>query len=258
MKSILWNTFKYLLALGLLGHVIAANWNPPSGRGLKDVWMRQVLEEQSIHGVFLGLGFSIMLVSLTVTLARWHVLVRAQSLPFPMSEAMRLGFMGFFFNTFLPGSVGGDILKAAALTHGQSRRTVAVATVIMDRVIGLWSLVWFVSLVGGGCWVFGLLDGPSAGPAKKIVLSAQGILAVSVVIWLILGRLTQTRARSMADQLSRIPKVGHSAAEFWRAVWLYRCRQSSVALAMGMSWISHVGLVLAFYCCARALWDELP
>ena len=37
-------------------------------------------------------------------------------------------------------------------------------------------------------------------------------------------------------------------AEFWRAVWMYRCRQASVAVVLGLSWIGHVGFVFAFWC----------
>ena len=59
---------------------------------------------------------------------------------------MRIGLIGFFYNSVLPGSVGGDIIKAAAIAREQSRRTIAVATVIMDRVIALWGLVWFVAV----------------------------------------------------------------------------------------------------------------
>jgi glycosyltransferase 2 family protein len=48
----------------------------------------------------------------------------------------------------LPGSVVGDVVKAAALARGQSRRTAAVATVIMDRLIALWALAWVVAVLG--------------------------------------------------------------------------------------------------------------
>ena len=40
-------------------------------------------------------------------------------------------------------------MKAAGIAREQSRRTVAVATVIMDRIIGLWGLCWLVALLGG-------------------------------------------------------------------------------------------------------------
>jgi uncharacterized membrane protein YbhN (UPF0104 family) len=255
---LLWNTFKYALAFGLLAYVVYANWAPSGGGGLKDVCERHFVKGQPIHRYFLLAGFVIYLASVLITLVRWYVLVRAQDLPFTIAGAMRIGLVGFFFNTFLPGSVGGDIIKAAALAREQSRRTVAVATVIMDRVIALWGLIWFVALLGGVFWGCGWLDGSAEGPAKQIVLFAAGIVGVSVVVWLLLGLLPQHRADIFAGRLSRIPKVGGSAAEFWRAVWMYRCRQASVGLALVLSWISHVGFVVAFYCCTRTLWDQLP
>jgi hypothetical protein len=39
---------------------------------------------------------------------------------------------------------------------------------------------------------------------------------------------------------------------------MYRCRQRSVALAMGLAWVGFCGFVVAFWCCARALWDGDP
>jgi len=255
----LWNAFKYLLAFGLLGYVVYANWDPPGGRGLKDVWQKHAIEGQPIHGGFLLMAFLLFTGSVLLTMVRWYVLVRAQDLPFTLGGAMRVGLIGFFYNSVLPGSVGGDIIKAAVLAREQSRRTVAVATVIMDRVIALWGLVWFVALLGGVFWSLGMLDGDddNVQPALVIVASAAIVVGVSVVVWLLLGLLPQWRAERFAGRLSRIPRVGGAAAEFWRAVWMYRCRQKSVALALGLSWVSHVGFVLTFYCCARTLWDGL-
>ena len=146
IRGTLWNTFKYLLAFGLLGWVVYANWAPKTGRGLQEVWHNHVVLGKPIAGFYLLAAFGLYLVSLVVTLFRWYILVRAQDLPFTVRRRMRIGLIGFFYNSVLPGSVGGDIIKAAAIARKQSRRTVAVATVIMDRVIALWGLVWFVAV----------------------------------------------------------------------------------------------------------------
>jgi uncharacterized membrane protein YbhN (UPF0104 family) len=261
-RRIIWDLFKYLLAFGLLGYVIWANWGTPGSNGLGDVWDRHVIHGKPINLSFLVLGLVLYAVSIVITLLRWYVLVRAQDLPFTVTGSIRLGVIGIFWNTFLPGSVGGDIIKATFLAREQSRRTVAVATVIMDRVLALWGLCWFVALLGGAFWACGWLEesavGPAkvaVGPAKVTVLSAAGIVAVSVIVWLLMGLLSQEQAERFADRLGRIPKVGHSAAEFWRAVWMYRCRQKAVAFTLVVSWIGQAGFVLAFYCCARVLYD---
>jgi uncharacterized membrane protein YbhN (UPF0104 family) len=252
-KKLLLNLFKYALAFGLLAWVVSKNWAPESGQGLGAVWQRYQAGEQSINGPYLAWAAGLFTAAMLLTLLRWWVLVRAQGLPLRVADAMRLGLLGFVFSTFLPGSVGGDIVKAYFLAREHSRRTVAVATVLMDRAIALWGLVWFVAVLGGGFWLAGALNGTAARPARFTVAAAGVIVAVSAAVWLLLGLLPERRARRFAGRLSTLPKVGESAAEFWRAVWMYRCRQGSVALALLMSWVGFVGFVGCFYCCAMTL-----
>jgi uncharacterized protein (TIRG00374 family) len=232
-----------------------AVWEHP-GRGLAYVWRRHVIEREPIHWGFLGLAFLIGLAAIVLTFLRWYVLVRAQDLPFTIPDALRLGFIGFFFNSVMPGSVGGDIIKAAFLAREKrDRKTVAVATVIMDRAIALWALVWFVAISGAIFWASGMLEGQGAARSLFIVKTAGIIVAVSFTAWMLLGLLPAWRAEKFAGRLSRVPKAGHTLAEFWRSVWMYRCRQASVAATMLISWIGHVGFVLFFYFSVLVLWD---
>jgi len=227
---------------------------------LKDVWEAHVIRGQPIHGDFLLLAATIGLVAVLLTIIRWYFLVRAQGLPFTLSNALRLGLVGFYFSIFLPGSVGGDIIKAAFIARGQSRRTVAVATVILDRAIALWGLVWFVALLGAVFWLTGSLDGEVGDRLRTIVGVAIGLIGLSLLLCLLLAVLPARRARRFAMRLSHIPKVGHAAAEFWRAIWMYRRRPKSVLLALLLALVGHVGFVLTFYFSARTLFepDQLP
>jgi uncharacterized membrane protein YbhN (UPF0104 family) len=224
-------------------------------RGLAYVWRRHAIEGEPIHAGFLALAFLAGLTGVTITFLRWYVLVRAVDLPFRVPDALRLGFIGFFFNTFLPGSVGGDIIKAAFLAREQKRRTVAVATVIMDRAIALWALVWFVALLGAAFWGLGLLVGQGAPQCRTVVKAALAIIGASLLVCVLLWLLPAHRAERFAGRLGRLPKVGHPAAEFWRAVWMYRCRPRSVLAVLALSWVGQVFFVLLFYCSVRTLWD---
>jgi uncharacterized protein (TIRG00374 family) len=236
------------------GQTVAV-WQHPT-RGLAYVWQRHALEGQPVHWHYLLLAGVLLLGSLLLTFLRWYFLVRAQDLPFRLHDALRLGFVGYFFNTFMPGSVGGDIIKAAFLAREQNRRTVAVATVIMDRAIALWGLVLFVAMLGGVFWATGMLgEGVGAQSSKFIIKSAGIIGVVSVAVWLLLGLLPQHRAERFATRLEGVPKAGGSLAELWRAVWMYRCRQSSVLVCMLISFVGFVGFVLTFYFSALTLWD---
>src|SRR5262245_21668385 len=95
--------FQYLLAFGLLAHVIYSNWAPADGQGLADVWQRHVVERQPVNGGYLLAGSLVFSAALVLTILHWYVLVRAQDLPFRFRDALRLGLVGFFFSAVLPG-----------------------------------------------------------------------------------------------------------------------------------------------------------
>jgi hypothetical protein len=253
---------KYVLALALLAWVVVSNWAPPphpdhtESHGLGYVWQHHVIEGKPIQGWFLLGGITFYILGLFITLFRWHFLVRALDLPLSLRDAIRYGLVGIFFNTFLPGAVGGDIIKAAALARTQNRRTAAVATVIMDRVIALWALFWFVAILGVVFRGAGFLTGPTAFVASTITLFCLSIVIVSYALWLSLGFLTEDRADRFATWLTQRAYVGSSLGELWRAIWIYRQRQRAIVGVMLLTWVSQIAFVLAFWCCACTLWGS--
>jgi uncharacterized membrane protein YbhN (UPF0104 family) len=259
-KQAVLTCLKYLLGLGLLAWVVWANWKPADGsQGLADAFQKEIRIAPLLLAGVLILG------GVLLTFARWYVLVRAQGLPFTLSGAMRLGMVGYYFNTFLPGSVGGDIIKAACIARQQSRRTVAVATVLIDRAVGLCGLFWLVTLVGGGFWATGRLEQLAVSPGaaavlQTITLGAGALAAASVLMWVLLGVLPARGADRLAERLARIPRLGPALAELWRAVWMYRCQGRRVGLGLAMAMLGHCGFVAAFYCAALTLTpaNEIP
>jgi hypothetical protein len=199
-----------------------------------------------------ALACILWVICLFITFFRWYLLVRAQDLPFTIRNAIRLGLVSYYFNSILPGSVGGDILKAVAVAREQSRRTVAVATIVIDRVIGLWALAWLVALAGGVFWALGnpYLLGNDA--LKTIVRVTAGLVFTSAVVWSLMGLLSEAKSEAIARRLARFPKLGGPLAELWRAGWLYRRKKTAVAAALGMTLVGHCGWVLIFHLCVSS------
>jgi len=249
-KPIVVAVLKYGLGLGLLAWVIWQNWT-----GLAEAFTNP--KERNF--VALAAAACAYLVGVVITFCRWYVLVRAQGLPFTVAASVRLGLIGFYLSTFLPGSVGGDIIKAAFIAREQKRRTVAVATVIVDRFIGLCGLFWLVALVGGLAWLGGFMDSVAINDAtardylQMIVIVAILVTAGSFVVWFTAGFVSDQHAESFARGLERVPKIGGSLAELWRALHMYRQQGASVALTLLMSMVGHIGFVLSFYFAAQTL-----
>ena len=205
-----------------------------------------------MHLSYLALASVIAGASVLLTFVRWYILVRAQGLPFTLPSVLRLGMVGFYLSTFLPFAIGGDVIKAAFIAREQSRRTVAVTTVIIDRVIGLCGLIWLTAICGSLFWLTGLLPTIATSEDAIVVLEtifviAAGLTGASIVFWVLLGRLPLARAERLSEFLRKIPKVGGPLAELWQAGWLYRCQGRSVLLALGLAIAGHLGFVLVFF-----------
>jgi uncharacterized protein (TIRG00374 family) len=70
---------------------------------------------------------------------RWWLLLKTQSIFIGFWSAVRLHFLGLFYNNFMPGSVGGDLIRAWYVTKHTEKRFEAVLSVFVDRAIGLLS-----------------------------------------------------------------------------------------------------------------------
>ena len=76
-------------------------------------------------------------------IVRWQWILRVQGLDLRFWRATSIFFIGMFFNAFMLGSTGGDVIKALYVAHEtHHKKAEAVATVVVDRVIGL--LVLFI------------------------------------------------------------------------------------------------------------------
>jgi uncharacterized protein (TIRG00374 family) len=112
--------------------------------GPRELW--QTLT--SVHRSWLAL--SVLLVGSTIFLGviRWRMVLQAQGLHLSLSRASEISFVAHFFNSFLLGSTGGDLMKAfyaARETH--HKKTEAVTTVFVDRLLGLWSMLAFAAFM---------------------------------------------------------------------------------------------------------------
>ena len=73
---------------------------------------------------------------------RWHVLLKVQQIRLRASRLAGLFFIGLFYNQFLPGGTGGDIIKSYyLLKETPDRKAGALLAVVFDRFIGLVALV---------------------------------------------------------------------------------------------------------------------
>ena len=73
---------------------------------------------------------------------RWQILLRVQKIRLSFPRVAGLFLIGMFYNQFLPGGTGGDIIKSyLLLKETPDKKAGALLAVVFDRLIGLVALV---------------------------------------------------------------------------------------------------------------------
>ena len=239
-RALLINLALFAVAFGLLALVLYQNRSKIAEVFRKPVDYR-----------YFALGLGIYLTALMSTFFRWHQLVRAQGMVFSFRDAARLGFIGNIFNLVIPGAVGGDVIKAAFLCRMHpDKKPQAVASMVLDRILGLLGLFLLASLAGGSYW-------RSADPQVRLLIGlvwgalAIGLAALAVIfspgLYRPLNRLVAGRGK-LETIVRELEGIGLA----------YRQRIGTVIALLGLSTAVHGIYVLAFYSASSALFETLP
>jgi uncharacterized protein (TIRG00374 family) len=110
------------------------------------MWVSQGDRWNKLTSIFHQMNLGIFTITLIIFIFgqvivgfRWWLLLRTQSIFISLAAAVRLNFLGWFYNNFMPGSVGGDLLRAWYVTKHTEKRFEAALSVFVDRIIGLLS-----------------------------------------------------------------------------------------------------------------------
>ena len=125
------------------------------------------------------LAISISTLGLAIYLGalRWHLVLHAQGLDLPLRRTLEIALVAQFFNSFLLGASGGDLIKALfAARETKHLKTEAVTTVFLDRLIGLLSMLGFAAAT----MPFFLPQIQSSWPLGLSSLLTCGLLAAGV------------------------------------------------------------------------------
>ncbi len=78
---------------------------------------------------------------------RFMMMFRAQDIRLSFWECTKLCVAGNFLNFVALGSTGGDVIKAYYVCLHTDRRTEAITTIVLDRIVGLIGLLALVGLI---------------------------------------------------------------------------------------------------------------
>ena len=241
MKKTLLTLLQVAVTVGLLWWV----FHDPAKRAQ----MGEALRQANWGWLWIGVGVFFMCTILATV--RWKVLLNVQGIDMGWVRTWQLFMVGMFFNLFMLGSTGGDVVKMfLTMREAPDNKAAALLSVFMDRVIGMMALI----LISLGFLYF-RYDVLSHSPASSALLTTLlWLLAAAVVVtvgmfvgsafgWVhYLPSWTPLRGR-----IVEVSAACHMYAKGWRqTIWAFLVSFPLFAM-----------FFITFYCAARAFTDQL-
>ncbi|QDS98964.1 lysylphosphatidylglycerol synthase transmembrane domain-containing protein [Adhaeretor mobilis] len=238
-------TAKVLLAVGILGFLLYRL------RG-DDVFTRLISEPKEWSRLLLAQVA--ILSAFSLSCIRWYLLVKALGISFSLKDAFRLGSLGFLLSQVSLGSIGGDLFKALVIAREQpEHQTHAVATVVIDRIVGLYAMILVASI---GLLIAGGLSESSEGLRTMAqIVAAAAVIGTGALIALFIPAMTSDAIR---NQASVVPGIGSTLAQLVDAAREYRDQRGVVLTTILLGIGTHLLLATGLWAIGSGLPLEAP
>jgi uncharacterized protein (TIRG00374 family) len=172
-----------------------------------------------------------------LTSLRWYVLLNALDIRISSARTFTINMVGAFYNAFMPGTTGGDIVKAYyAAKHAPDKRTRAVISVLVDRAIGLYALLIIGGAMAAYQWQI---------PDCRRVAKIAGLLVITTAVGLVVFYVpVLRRATGLNFLLKKLPMQAQ-VQKAVESMELYARRPASVAWAFLLAFPVHVASILS-------------
>lgn len=192
--------------------------------------------------------------TLVLAATRWWLLLRVQDIRLPLRRLCGLNFIGQFFNAFLPGSTGGDVIRIYyILREVPDRKALATLSIVVDRAFGLLAL---------------LLVAAVALPSQLAILEKDpNTRQIAFLLYLLLGVGLVSGVIALYAPIHRLPGLFHRlwlrvpgrglVAELFQGARAYGRSIPLSLSALALGCVVHLSNFVASWIIMRALGLEV-
>ena len=229
-----------LLQIAVTVAVLIWVFHDPDKRGRMAVALRMADYRWIVAAIFCYIAVEV------AAAVRWWILLKVQQIHLSMSRVAGLFLIGMFYNQFLPGGTGGDIMKSyLLLKETPGKATGALLAVVFDRMVGLVALIVITGTLIGlrYQWLTQLQE------TKHLVWLLVAILA-SAVLMLVTSFVVS--GFHLAHKLPQRFPGREKLIELSAAYHLYARHWRATFAAFAASIIAHLSTFGTFLCVAYA------
>jgi len=198
---------------------------------------------------WIGAGVLLFLSALFFGTVRWQLLLGVQGIKVPLASLFALNYIGFFFSNFLPGVVGGDLVKLYYLGRKTKKMSAVFSSVFMDRATGLLALLTIA--------VIALLLNLERMVVKGLLVHVLAWLLLLISIFAILLHKKSLLLFSEIIKIKRF-RIGERIKNIINAFQLYGSKKKILLQSYLLSILLQLEMVIIAYSLALAFRLPIP
>lgn len=212
-----------------------------------DIGIVRLVEHANL--VYLLGALFVLPVSYLIVSRRWNMLLSALDVRLSQMSTFVLNAVGMFYNSFMPGSTGGDLLKAYYASKYTTHKVRAVLSVIVDRLLGVLALIILGGVACATQW--------SVPDCQRVGRVCAAIIACTVVGLVVFYHPAWRRATGLEWLIKNMPmqRQIHHAVE---AMELYGKRPGTSLLALLMTFPVHMTTIISGTLAGMAFGIHMP
>jgi glycosyltransferase 2 family protein len=195
-------------------------------------------------------GLMLMLPCYFLGALRYHLLLGALGLPSTYSKALSWTMIGAFYDIAMPFSGGGDLVKGwyVAQHVGKGNRSLGLLSGIVDRIIGMFSLIVFALIV---CIFAGrmIIDNDELLKLSEIMLGASLISIIGFMAF----SSEKLESSPLRQKLMRLLPFHARIESVYTGFSGLRHHKDTLLMLIGISLVSHMLLCVSILVMGNAL-----
>ena len=104
-------------------------------------WGKLIGNLESVSTLSIVIALTIFTLQFPISTFKWQKSLLVHNLEYPFGFLQKVLCISFFFNNFLPSSIGGDAYRAIKTMPKEGFRSRAVSAILLERIIGLFALL---------------------------------------------------------------------------------------------------------------------
>ncbi|MFC1557440.1 lysylphosphatidylglycerol synthase transmembrane domain-containing protein [candidate division KSB1 bacterium] len=233
MKRFLKILIKITISVSIIWYLVYRH-------GFSELFSLDDLKEGWILTALLFSTLSFLLGSL-----QWNMILRNLDIHLPFKKTLSFYYTGQFFNPFLLGFIGGDVVRVYDIAKTSGKNSEAISTVFLDRLIGLFILTLFAAVAA--VYTAGLLESNFL-----MILIILILVAVCFILVFLYSKPFAKKFESTGKKI--LPKRFHGRIrEIYNSLNYYGSHPRLLGKLFLISIFVQSARILVHYCTARSV-----